>query len=86
MDGRTPSDVTWNRSMGDDPGRHGYPQASSMLAEAGPDVLTFTASPEPHWRQILLNNPLERFFREILRRTHVVGIFPNRLAGAVLAH
>ena len=52
VDGRTPSDVTWDRSMGDDPGGQGYPQASSMLAEAGPDVMTFTAFPELRWRQI----------------------------------
>ncbi len=66
-----------------------FPQVEAMLRDACDDLLPFTAFPVAHWQKIWSTNPLERLNKEIKRRTHVVGVFPNpkalvRLAGAVL--
>ena len=55
-----------------------YPEAAKLLSEAEEDILMYKSFPRAHWRRIHSTNPLERLYKEIRRRTKVVGIFPDR--------
>jgi transposase-like protein len=52
-------------------------KVATMLEDAEADILAFYALPSSHWRKLRSTNPLERFNKEIGRRTDVVGIFPD---------
>ena len=66
-------------------------KATELVERSVVETLSYYAFPEPHWRRIRTNNPLERIIREIRRRTRVVGSFPDgesalNLAAARLRH
>lgn len=66
-------------------------KAADRVEQGVMETLGCYAFPEPHWRRVRTNNPLERIIREIRRRTRVVGAFPDgesalNLAAARLRH
>jgi transposase-like protein len=48
------------------------------------DCLTFYNFPQAHWKRLRTSNVIERAFREVRRRTRVVGRFPNELSALTL--
>ena len=67
-----------------------HDQQQRQRGDDFPPAEPVASFPVSHWQKLWSNNPLERFNKEIRRRTDVVGIFPNRaatrrLVGAVLA-
>src|SRR5680860_643043 len=65
------------------------PKVAELLEEAEEDLLAFYRFPAQHRTKLRSTNPLERFNKEIGRRSDVVGIFPNdaaaiRLIGAMV--
>ena len=51
--------------------------AAKTLEEGIVETLTYTNYPSQHWLRIRTNNGIERINREIRRRTHAVGCFPD---------
>jgi hypothetical protein len=60
------------------------PAAAKTVEEGIRETLTYTSFPRVHWRSIRTNNPMERFMREIRRRTRVVGNFPDGRSALML--
>lgn len=61
-----------------------YPEAVTILGRDLADCLTFFRMPPRHWKRIRTSNILERLFREVRRRTRVIGRFPNERAALSL--
>lgn len=59
-----------------------FPKLAKYLTDNLGDVMTFLAFPKRHHRKIHSTNLVERFNKEVKRRTKVVGAFPSE--GSVL--
>jgi putative transposase len=57
--------------------RKRYPQVADKLEEETEETLVFFHFPSSHRVKIRTTNMLERYNRELKRRTRVIGVFPN---------
>lgn len=57
-----------------------FPAACEVLSQHLEECLTFYRFPQLHWRSIRSTNALERAFKEVRRRTDVIGRFPGENA------
>ena len=62
-----------------------YPKAVSVLEAGVADALSYLSFPGSHHARIRSTNMLERLFKEVKRRTRVVGVFPNETSAVTLA-
>jgi transposase-like protein len=65
-------------------GKH-FPKAISVFEAGIGDALSYLSFPGSHHARIRSTNMLERLFKEIKRRTRVVGVFPNETSASTLA-
>jgi len=62
-----------------------YPKAVSVFEAGIGSALTYLRFPGSHHARIRTTNMLERLFKEVKRRTRVVGVFPNETSAATLS-
>jgi putative transposase len=62
-----------------------FPKAISVFEAGMADALAYLRYPGSHHARIRTTNMLERLFREVKRRTKVVGVFPNETSATILA-
>jgi putative transposase len=65
-------------------GKH-YPKAISVFEAGIGSALTYLRYPGSHHARIRTTNVLERLYKEVKRRTKVVGVFPNETSASTLA-
>ena len=62
-----------------------YPKAVSVFEAGIEDALIYLRYPGSHHARIRTTNILERLFKEVKRRTRVVGVFPSETSASTLA-
>ena len=61
-----------------------FPSAVETLTKHLEECLTFYRFPEHHWKHIRTSNVIERAFKEVKRRTKVIGRFPNETSALTM--
>ena len=62
-----------------------FPKAVWIFEAGISDALTYLSYPGGHHARLRTTNMLERLFKEVKRRTRVVGVFPNETSATTLA-
>jgi putative transposase len=62
-----------------------FPKAVAVFEAGIEDALTYLSFPGSHHARLRTTNMLERLFKEVKRRTRVVGVFPNETSAITLA-
>ena len=62
-----------------------FPKAICVFEAGIDDALTYLGFPGSHHARLRTTNMLERLFKEVKRRTRVVGVFPNETSASTLA-
>ncbi len=62
-----------------------FPKAVSVFEAGIEEALSYLSFPGGHHSRIRTTNMLERLFKEVKRRTRVVGVFPNEPSASTLA-
>jgi putative transposase len=62
-----------------------FPKAVCVFEAGIDDALSYLSFPGNHHARLRTTNMLERLFREVKRRTRVVGVFPNEVSASTLA-
>jgi putative transposase len=62
-----------------------FPKAVSVFEAGIGEALTYLHYPGSHHAKLRTTNMLERLFKEVKRRTRVVGVFPNETSASTLA-
>jgi putative transposase len=61
-----------------------FPKAVAVFEAGIGDALTYLHYPGSHHAKLRTTNMLERLFKEVKRRTRVVGVFPNETSASTL--
>jgi putative transposase len=62
-----------------------FPKAVAVFEAGIGDALIYLSFPGSHHAKLRTTNMLERLFKEVKRRTRVVGVFPNETSASTLA-